>query len=335
MPFEERVAAALAGVSPQISLFRFEVYRALERARKVLASDAGQSSDKSALGEFAKGRIDPARFAMVSDQPDPLDGLGRALARRAVAWLETLATSGDEQFVVDVVSGSSAAEAIASRLEILGNAFGAAALVDLVHRRRHDPLHHSKLPDTNPFASWSAAQKRLAPPLIVKLNGEDLDASALTPFLDGSVRLVLVVNGAAPPAALARLISPGVFVAQAKDTQVLGSAVEFEGPCVIALIQASEALFTHDPRRGVAAWQRLNVTFMPDSIPRKSLGIWSAWQQREELAQLKALAVQPAFPTNSGDALIAAVGGAAVDPAERLTAWLLEQSDLRALITDV
>ena len=95
---------------------------------------------------------------------------------------------------------------------------------------------------------------------------------------------------------------------------------------VIAVMSGAEARFVHDPRAGSAMWQRIEVTHMPDAHPRKSLGVRSAWQQRDDVSHLKALIEQPVLPANPAEALLAAVGGATSDPAERLTAWLLDQS---------
>jgi len=100
---------------------------------------------------------------------------------------------------------------------------------------------------------------------------------------------------------------------------------------VIALMNGPEARFVHDPRAGSAMWQRIEVTHMPAGQARKSLGARSAWQQRDDLSHLKALIQQPVLPANSGEVLIASGVAGGFDPAERLTAWLLDQSTSDAI----
>lgn len=326
MQSDERVVAALSALRPQIALFRFAVSGTLERARATLASESGPSQTRVALGDFAGGRIDPDRFAMVSSGSAPLDAIGRSVVERAVAVLESLLRALDEEFVADVHPESSPAAAIRARLTTLGSAFGAAALVELVRRRTYDSAQHGLPFEGHPFETWTAAERKLAPPVVVRLDGRDLDVFELAPLIDGGVRLILIVDEPCAPAPLARLVSPGVFVAQAGDMSVLERLTDLDGPAVIAIMNGTEARFVHHPRAGSAMWQRIEVTHMPDTQPRKSLGARSAWQQRDDLAHLKALVEQPVLPANSTDALMAAIGGGNADPAERLTAWLLDQS---------
>jgi hypothetical protein len=326
MQSDARVVAALSALGPRIALFRFAVSGTLERARNTLASESGPSQARVALGDFAAGLIDPDRFAMISSGSGPLDAVGRAVVERAAEALEAFLRAGDEDFVVDVHAGASPGAAIRARMTTLGSAFGAATLVELVRRRTYDPVQHGLPLEGHPFEKWTAAERKLAPPLVIRLDGRDLDAFELAPLIDGRVRLVLVVDEPCPPAPLARLISPGVFVAQSGDIRVTERVTDFDGPAVIALMKGTEARFVHDPRAGSAMWQRIEVTHMPDVHPRRSLGLRSAWQQRDDLSHLKALIGQPVLPANPADAPVATVGGSSSDPAERLTAWLLDQS---------
>lgn len=326
MQSDERVAAALSALRPRIAAFRLAVSGALERAKNTLASESGPSQARVALGDFAAGLIDPDRFAMISSGSGPLDAVGRAVVERAAEALEALLRAGDEDFVVNVPAGTSPAAAVRARMTALGPAFGAATLVDLVRRRTYDPAQHGLPLEAHPFEKWTAAERRLAPPLVILLDGRDLDAFELAPLIDGWVRLVLLVAEPCTAAPLARLVSPGVVVAQTGDMKVLERVTDFDGPAVIAVMSGAEARFVHDPRAGSAMWRRIEVTHMPDAHPRKSLGVRSAWQQRDDLSHLKALIEQPVLPANPAEALLAAVVGATSDPAERLTAWLLDQS---------
>jgi hypothetical protein len=326
MQSDERAAAALSALRPRIAAFRLAVSGALERANNTLTSESGPDQARVALGDFAAGLIDPHRFAMVSSGFGPLDAVGLAMVERAGKALEALLRAGDEDFLVDVRAGTSVAAAVRARMTALGPAFGAATLVDLVRRRTYDPAQHGLPLEAHPFEKWTAAERRLAPPLVIRLAGRDLDAFELAPLIDGWVRLVLLVTEPCTAAPLARLISPGVFVAQAGDMKVLEMVTDFDGPAVIAVMSGAEARFIHDPRRGSAMWQRIEVTHMPAAQPRKSLGARSAWQQRDDLSHLKALIQQPVFPANPAEVLVASGGNGSYDSAERLTAWLLDQS---------
>src|SRR5450759_1821003 len=330
MQSDERVDAALSALRPRIAAFRLAVSGAMERAKNTLASESGPDQARVALGDFAAELIDPDRFAMISSRFGPLDSVSLAIVERAVKALEALLRAGDEDFIVDVRAGTSAAAAIRARMTALGPAFAAATIVDLVRRRTYDPAQHGLPLEAHPFQKWTVAERRLAPPLVIRLDGRDLDAFELAPLIDGWVRLVLLVTPPCAAAPLARLVSPGVFVAQSGDIKVTERVTDFDGPAVIALMKGTEARFVHDPRAGSAMWQRIEVTHMPDAHPRKSLGLRSAWQQRDDLSHLKALIEQPVLPANTGEALRAAVGGNGSDPAERLTAWLLDQSSAAA-----
>ncbi len=326
MQSDERVTAAIAALKPQISVYLLNVESALERARKLLAAESNDSAAAESLGEFAQGRIDAARFAMLAEDPGPLDAIAFGVLERTIERLEAISGAGDEQFIVALDAGGSIGEAVHARFETLGAAYSAATLVDLARRRAPNLLGQGLSLESHPFEKWTAADRRIAPPLVVCVEGPDVDALGIARFVDASVRLALIVTGQTAPAPLVRLISPGVFVSQSSDITPLSKSSDYEGPAVVAVMEDGGARFTHDPRRGRAVWQRLDVTRMPDVQARKSVGRRSAWQQREDVAHLKALAEQPVLPPNSADALVAAIGGGAADPAERLTSWLLDQS---------
>ncbi|HEY6088172.1 MAG TPA: hypothetical protein VD771_00125 [Gemmatimonadaceae bacterium] len=330
MQSDERVAAALSALRPRVAAFRFAVSGALERARSTLASESGPGQARNTLGDFGGRLIDPERFAMISSGAGPLDAVARAAVGRAADVLEGLLCAGDEEFVVDVAAGASLAAAIRGRLTTLGSVFSAAALIQLVRRRMYDQMQCGSLLDGHPFERWSAAERKFAPPLVVCVDGGDLDPFALAPLIDGWVRLILLVGEPSTAAPLARLVSPGAFVAQSGDMKVLERIADFDGPAVIAVMNGQEARFVHDPRAGPTMWQRIDVTHIPDAQPRKALGVRSAWQQRDDLSHLKALIEQPALASNSTEAPVAAAAGSGINPAERLAAWLLEQSGLPA-----
>lgn len=326
MPFDDRTVAALSALRPHLSLFRFFVSATLERARKTLVPESEPGYAEASLGAFASGRIDPKRFAMVSSGAAPIDNVGYAAIERAAKALESILNSGDEQFVVNVPAGGLASDAIQSRLTTLGAAFAAGAVVELVRRRTYDAVNHGASIEGRPFSNWSAGERKLAPPLVVRLAGRDIDPVALGSFMDGCLRLVLVVDEPCAPAPLARLVSPGVFVAQTSDAAVLDKLSDLETPAIVAIMNGPEARFVHDPRGSLAMWQRIQVTRMPDALPRQSLGSRSAWQQREDVIHLKSLVEPPSLPSSLGGPVARGIDGGVTDPVERLTAWLLEQS---------
>jgi len=133
----------------------------------------------------------------------------------------------------------------------------------------------------------------MAPPLVVELDGSDLRAAALSEFLDGSQKIVLLVRGEAPPAALVRLVTPRTFVLQTSDVAELSRVAGFAGPGVAALVPESAARFVHDPARGAHLHQRITVLSLPKNRSCDRLGDLSGFQQTEELGQLEALAQDP------------------------------------------
>jgi hypothetical protein len=324
MPSDERVAAALSGVGPHIAAFRHAVAGTLERARNTLAADSGPGQTRTALGDFAAGRIDPDRFAMISSGAGPLDAMGRAVLQHAIDALEFLLNAGDQQFVVEVPHAGSAATAISARMQTIGSAFSASATVERVRRRTYDQAQRDAALLEYPFEKWTVAERKLAPPLVVRLDGSDLDPFELAPFIDGRVCLLLLVEEPCAPAPLARLISPGVFVAQTDDAKIVEALTELDAPAVIAVMKGPGARFVHDPRTRGGMWQRLHVTTMPDISPRKSLGLRSSWQQREDLTHLKALMEPPVLSAITDGVL--ATGDGKANPADRLTAWLIGQA---------
>jgi hypothetical protein len=176
-----------------------------------------------------------------------------------------------------------------------------------------------------PFRLWTRAERRSAPPLVVTVAGPDLHAAALADYADGRQKIVLVVDGACAPAALVRLVTPGTLVMQSTDPEALESVARFEGPAVAAVVPETAAAFTHDPTAGDEPWQRMTIQRLP-SPPFAPVPGMSAWQLREDVAQLAALAAAPAARPMPTAAALAAEGPDAVD---RLAAWLLGQADLK------
>lgn len=339
MPFDsdrlEDVRRALAG---PIDAFRSALAATLEDIRgDVLTAGAGAGGARAegvVLGRFAAGRIDLERFAAVMErsldvEPPADGGDGMRLARETLIDLEARA---DDLLTVDVPAGSSLRDAVASALAGVGRAFGAARVTDRVRAGRYDLEVPAAELMGLPFARWSRTERLRAPPLVVRVAGSDLHADALAEFLDGSLRLVLLVTGPASPAPLARLVTPGTFVLQMVDDESLDLAAltaltAWDGPGIAAVLPDGAARFVHDPAAGRTPAERLTVDALPDAVPEQPIGGISTGQMADQLMHLSSLAAPPVAPKP------AATGGqpvteAPAGPADKLAAWLLGQADL-------
>jgi hypothetical protein len=170
---------------------------------------------------------------------------------------------------------------------------------------------------------WNRAEKGCAPPLVLEVEGADLKAASLGDLLEGSQKIVLVVNGPAAPAPLVRLITPGMTVIQSDDPLDLAALSATPGPGIAALMPEGAAKFVHAPG-GKSLNERLTVSSLPEQEPKKALGSISVFQQVEELRQLRALAASVQIPAAAEEE--AASAGAEMDEAGQLAAWLIHQA---------
>jgi hypothetical protein len=328
MPSDERVRDALQALQHQTQAFRSTLARTADEVGQLLRAQDTTAETKAMrlaaeLGPFARGRIAVDRFAQVFDYRPGANGGARTLIRRAHETLVSLLGRGDAIHHVTVDPGASLRDAVAVRLADLGRAFGAARVARFAQTGA-SPDRYAPALEQFPFALWSRSERDLAPPLVIEVRGADLWAASLVEFLDGRLKLVLVVTGEASPAPLARLIAPSLYVQQAVAASELGALASWDGPGVAALVPDTSARFVHHPRSGRSPAERLTVAFAPSAPPRKSIAGMSASQQADELALLAALA-QPA-----------AVPGAAApspgptpptaDPVDLLASWLLAQA---------
>ena len=331
MPSDPRVAMALAALKQPTAEFRSAVQGALVQAESLLG---GQSSTAEArgqraareLGYFGAGHVSPERFAALFSRVPALDAASRAALERAASILRDVANQGDSVFVAEVKPGRPLGATIDEALALAGRAFGSIIISELVRGGRYVPAEHDRLLDGTEFRAWNKAERRFAPPLVIEVNGADLHAGALLDFADGREKLVLVVRGDAPPAALVRCITPGTFVLQTVDGTGLEALAGFEGPAIAAVVPRGAAEFLHDPRKGTEPWQRLTVMPLPEA-PKKAIGGASAWQMGEDLKMLKDLARTPfAVPGVQGQKAMPAMG--AGDAVDRLASWLVDSAGL-------
>ncbi len=349
---DDLVEQAMAAVAPQRQAFRSALALTIDEVRSRL--DAGSGGEGEAgprtgaeLGPFASGRIDPERFARLTARKDSTGDAWLEPARRALDTLRTVAARGDELFRVRVEPGGDVYASVDRALAEAGRAFGAARLADLARAGRYVPAEHDSMLASYPFRRWKAAERAKAPPLVIELEGRDAVVGGLAGFLDGAVRLVLVIRGASPPAPLVRLVTPGILVVQTSDPGELARVEKWAGPAIAALVPPEAGAFLHDPAGGRV---RVDVVRIPENEPKRSLGQISAFQQSEELGLLRDLAARAGGPPG-GTAAPAAGGGTAptasadataavrpaepaprpVEPVDVLAAWLLKQADLSDL----
>ncbi|MHC4845768.1 MAG: hypothetical protein ACYTCU_06375, partial [Planctomycetota bacterium] len=318
--------------------FHSSLATTIDQVQALLPADDsadGAEPEHAALGDFASGRIDTARFASLVVRKRALEPATSGVIERALATLTGLAAQGETLSCVNVSPGESLHGAVSAALAQVGRAFGAARVIGLVRSGRYESSPHDRDLEGFPFARWNRAERRLAPPLLIEVDGADLQAGALTEFLDGAMRFVFLVRGACPPAPLARLISPGLFVMQCAEAADVARLAGWDGPGVAAIVPEGCARFVHDPAGGPEVWDRLALDHLPEEEPKNPVGGISVAQQVEQLRLLSAFLVKPEAapaPMPTADAAAAPAGGGAngttAEPADKLAAWLLASADL-------
>jgi hypothetical protein len=318
MASDERKQIALDAISSRAELFRSAVAAAADQVRGLLVGTGNVAEDHSvALGKFAQGRVDFDRFASFTPRATRIDAVAETPIRAAQDVLKSLLEQGDDLFVLQVERGGNLSCQIRRRLSSIGRVFAAARVVDLAKRGQYKEEEHAAMLEDYPFTEWNSSERALAPGLVVETSGADFKPSTIVPFLDVSTKFVFIVEGDAPAAALSRVISPGVFVQQETGDAALDAFSEFDGMAVAALLPADAVSFVHDPLAGETTYERFVSLEFPKEVRKRAIGGISAAQQAQDYALLESLAVVP-VPT----------GDAASDPAGKLSAWLLSQTDL-------
>lgn len=338
MPSDDLSARALAALKGPRAAFTAPVANAVEQVRAWLAAHRpvfdGRAAESArvALGPFAGGRIDAARFGALFSGGPALDAVSLVRVEDALAVLTRVSAAGDALFRVELEPGGDLRLAVGHALAYAGRAFAAAQVVARIRAGR--PADGVATHEGFPFRRWNRAERQIAPPLVVELHGADLHPAALADFLDGAIRIVLVVRGPMPPAPLVRLVTPGVYVAQTDDPARLDALAAAPGPGIAALVPQGAARFVHDPAAGATLGRRLRVDFVPDNGEVAALGGVSPFQQHEELAWLRELATAPAAGP-AGPPLAAPAAGPGVPPGDppeaqvaALAAWLVRQAGL-------
>ena len=331
MPSDKRVDKVMQALAEQRDAFRSALGTTVDQVRSFLADHHTGENGKAGrieaeLGPFAAGHIDADRFSALFTNEANLDRLTIETIEKARDTMSELVSRDSDLFLVKVKKGGCLHDEVAKALENIGRAFGAVRVFELTRSGSMKSNEHARSLGAFPFERWSRGERRLAPPLVVQVDGADLQGEALAEFMDGRQKIVLVVKGECAPAPLVRLITPGTFVMQTTEAADFERLAAFEGPGVGALVPDSAARFVHDPAAGSETWKRLTVSHVPEKAPRQSVGGRSGFQQAEELRQLAALALQPAAgaaATTDGEK-----GPPLSDPVDKLAAWLLTQADL-------
>ena len=330
---------ALEALAPRVEAFHSAVATTEEEIRTFVAQRRGAGAFRAEravmeLGPFAVGRIDPQRFALLLDDDEELTPEAERVLERAEEVLSDFALAHDDH-VVRVEPGGDLRDAVRDRLAHVGQVFGVSRAVELARGGLYDPERHGAFLGRLEYRKWNRAERQLAPPLVVEVEPDDLLPAGLGEFLDGQVKIVLVVEGPTTPAPLARLITPGTYVLQTGDPEALRALAESPHPGIGLLfdeVRDTQARFVHDPEGGQAPWERLTVEHMPER-PRVGRGRRPpAWL--EDLAHLEMLAARPAGVQASGNGTAPVVEGAAepaASPADQLAAWLLTQTNLEGL----
>ena len=317
MPSDPRLAQIVAIFAPQIARYRSAVAATLEELRGRLThhpriDGEGVEQLRKELGAFAAGRIDAAQLARSAENRPELATDATDRLERASRVLRDMARHVDEMVQLAVGPGEDLTTTVRAHLAGIGRAFAAARLATA-------PTDDLTL-DALPYAEWTAAERRLSPPLLVSIQGSDLHAGGLAEFLDEAQKVVLIVDAPCAVAPLVTLITPGVFVIQTDDIAACEQVAHWPGTAVAAVVPAGCATFVHDPSAGPEMWQRLKLAYVPQGRLDRVGGL-SGFQQSETLRQLDALARRPA----AGDAAAGDVGAESTD---RLAAWLLHQAGL-------
>jgi hypothetical protein len=332
MPFDaSRLDAVRAALAPCRADYRASAVMTAEEVRALITSarDARPSdrvaSFAASLGPLGSAHIDVSRLtALVEEEAPRLSGPALEAASAAAEVLKEVAGSSDLD-LVELAPGGNLAEAVGRALARAGRAFGAAHVVALARAGRYQRADHEAWLQAYAFHRWNRRERLLAPPVVVVLSGADLRAGGLAEYLDGSVKLVLVVrDDLASPAPLVRLVTPGTWLAQSHDGAELPALARHQGPAVLAWVPAGSAAFIHDPAASPVLGARLQVRNDPPA-PRKGMGGLSAAQLTEELRQLEAMA----GITAAGAAPV--IAGPSEEPADRLAAWILGQASLGVL----
>jgi len=321
MQFEEQKAVALEAVRSRIDQFHSALTVTSEQVRGLLSGSVNTEDDRSeALGYFAKGKVDMERFNSFAPKKQRMEQDAEAPVRAAQEVLKSLLVQGDDLFIINMDEGRGLGHSLSVRLASIGRAFAAARIVDLAKKGAYKEDKHAATLERFPYAQWNSSERALTPALMVNVSGEDFKPSSIVPLLDTNMKIIFNVSGDAPAAALSRVISPRVFVQQITGEPDLKAFSAYKGIAVAAFLPETAVSFVHDPSAGSTTYERfVSITF-PQEVRKRPIGGISPAQQAEDYTLLESLSVPPEI-----------AGEATTDPAGKLSAWLLSQTNLADL----
>ncbi|MGA9574933.1 MAG: hypothetical protein WBS20_13415 [Lysobacterales bacterium] len=321
MQFEEQQASALKAVRSRIDQFHAALSVTYDQVRGLLSGTGDAEADRSeALGYFAKGKVNMERFDSFAPKARRIAAEAEEPVRAAQAILKGLLEEGDKLFVIDTIPGRGLGHQLSVRLAHIGRAFSAARVVDMARNGAYKEDKHAESLLRFPYATWNSSERALAPALVVNVSGSDFKPSSIVPLLDTNMKIIFVVSGDAPAAALARVISPRVFVQQITGDADLKAFSAYKGIAVAAFLPDTAVSFVHDPSAGSTTYERFVSIVFPNEVRKRPIGGISPAQQAEDYTLLESLSVPPEI-----------AGEAASDPAGKLSAWLLSQTNLADL----
>jgi hypothetical protein len=321
MPFEERKSIALDAVRPRIEQFQSALTVTAEQVRGLLAGTGKSEDDQNeSLGFFAKGKMNMERFATFTPKVPRINTDAEAPVLAAQEVLKSLLAEGDDLFIIESEDGRGLGHQLSVRLASIGRAFAAARVVELAKNGAYKEDKHAATLERFPYAMWNSSERALAPALVIQVSGDDFKPSAIVPLLDANMKIVFNVRGDAPAAALSRVISPRVFVQQVTGEDKLDAFTAFNGIAIAAFLPETAVNFVHNPSAGSTTYERFVSIAFPKEVRKRAIGGISPAQQAEDYALLESLSVPPEI-----------AGDAASDPAGKLSAWLLSQTNLTSL----
>lgn len=328
MPSEDRSAEVLQVLGPATQAFHSAVVAAVDELRTYIAAHRPHADTVEAaramLGSFGMGRIDGEAFSALFGTNGQLTPEELARLDQALEVLRDFATRGDDLYRIRVQPGVDLRDSVRGALAARGRVFAVARGVEMIRTGRG-----LSEPDDDaggfPFRHWNRAERQIAPPLVIEVEGGDLLVSGLAEYLEGRMKIVLLVNAPSPEAPLARLIAPNVFVQQTSDASKLGAFAAFDGPAIAAVVPAASAQFTYDPSAGARFEQRLKVESPATGEARHAIGAVSAAAQSADAEWLRQLNDVSSRMVEQAPSPAAAEP---VTPADTLAAWLLRQTDL-------
>ena len=335
MPSDARTRRALDALAEQRTRYRSAVSAAHDQMAGYLAAHRARTQGHAQvaakeLGRFAAGRIDAERFGALFTNTIVLSAEIAERVERLVGVLAELLAEGDELFTCDIPPGGDLRDSVERAIANVGRVFGVVLAFQALKTGVYRPERHDADIAAFAFARWNRSERLLGLPLVVEVDGADVRAEPLADYLDGRVTIVLVIRGMASPAPLVRLVTPGTLVMQATDVAELALLSSCDGPAIAALVPDGSARFVADPRAARSMQPWLRVTHVPAVLPTQPLGSRSAWQQLEELGQLKTLQRGGAIVAETAARPLAAAQVAPLEEpsVDRLAGWLLAEAGL-------